>query len=46
MEKEDKYAEIKEEIESIYRENKGIYGYRRITIELKNKGYVINQNSP
>ena len=45
MAKEDKYAKIKEEIESIYRENKGIYGYRRITIALIEKGYVINHKT-
>lgn len=33
--KSDKYAEIKSEIRRIYDENKGRYGYRRITDELK-----------
>jgi transposase InsO family protein len=45
MSKEDKYAKVKEEIESIYRENKGIYGYRRITIALTEKGYMINHKT-
>lgn len=33
--KPDKYAEIKAEIRRIYEENKGRYGYRRITTELR-----------
>ena len=32
----DKYKEIKEKIIAIYHENKGRYGYRRITLELIN----------
>ena len=43
--KEDKYAVIKEEIISIYHENQGRYGYRRITMELHNRGYVINHKT-
>lgn len=38
----DKYAEIKEVIKAIYHENKGRYGYRRITAELHNRGFIIN----
>ncbi len=38
---EDKYKEIKEEIANIFAENKGRYGYRRITDELHNRKYVI-----
>ena len=34
MQKEDKYASVKEEITTIYHENRGRYGYRRITAEL------------
>lgn len=30
------------EISNIYNSNKGRYGYRRITLELKNRGYVVN----
>lgn len=37
--KPDKYAEIKAEILRIYDENKGRYGYRRITKELKKVCY-------
>jgi putative transposase len=38
----EKYSEIKEQITGIYAENKGRYGYRRITVELYNRGYSIN----
>lgn len=41
----DKYAEIREEITSIFHENRGRYGYRRITMELHNRGYVINHKT-
>ena len=43
--KEDKYKELKDEIFSIFHENKGRYGYRRITLELKNRGYKINHKT-
>lgn len=42
MKKPDKYAAIKEEIHTIYHENHGRYGYRRITMELHNRGYQVN----
>jgi len=38
----DKYAELKEEIQSIVAENKGRYGYRRVTQELRNRGFHYN----
>lgn len=41
----DKYEEIKSEISKIHNENKGIYGYRRITLRLKEKGYTINHKT-
>ena len=41
----DKYAGIKDEINSIYHENQGRYGYRRITMELHNRGYRINHKT-
>ena len=43
--KPDKYKEIKEQITAIYHENQGRYGYRRITMELHNRGYVINHKT-
>ena len=33
---------IKDLITVIFNENKARYGYRRITLELKNRGYQIN----
>jgi len=42
---EDKYKEIKEEIANIFAENKGRYGYRRITDELHNRKYVVNHKT-
>ena len=42
---EDKYKEIKKEIVSIFAENKGRYGYRRITDELHNRKYIINHKT-
>ena len=41
----EKYKEVKDEIYSIFYENKGRYGYRRITLELKNRGFIINHKT-
>lgn len=41
----EKYKEVKDEIYSIFYENKGRYGYRRITLELKSRGFVINHKT-
>ena len=41
----DKYKEVKAEIVAIYHENKGRYGYRRITTELHNHGFSINHKT-
>lgn len=38
----DKYKDLKEDIQRIYYENNSRYGYRRITLELKRQGMVIN----
>ena len=38
----DKDKELKAEIQAIYCEHKGNYGYRRITLELRNCGFVVN----
>ena len=38
----EKYVELKEEICSIAAENKGRYGYRRVTQELRNRGFHYN----
>ena len=39
---EDKNQAVKNEIEAIYNEHKGNYGYRRITLELRNRGFIVN----
>ena len=42
MSKEDKNSETKAKIKDIFEEHKQRYGYRRITLEMRNKGYEIN----
>ena len=44
-EKQDKYAVEKQEIQEIFTNSKNTYGYRRITLELRQKGYVINHKT-
>ena len=43
--KEDKDAQAKEEITAIFHENKGRYGYRRITDELHNRKIHLNHKT-
>ena len=38
----DKDKDLRAEIQSIYTEHKGNYGYRRMTLELRNRAYVVN----
>ena len=38
----DKHKETELVIKQIFAENKGRYGYRRITLEMHNRGYSIN----
>lgn len=42
LDKLDKNKAIKTEIQAIYDEHKGNYGYRRIYLELRNRGCVVN----
>ena len=42
---EDKYAHAKAEITAIYHENKGRYGYRRVTDELRNRKIYLNHKT-
>ncbi|MCY7214656.1 MULTISPECIES: IS3 family transposase [Streptococcus] len=42
LDKSDKNHDIKAEIQAIFTEHKGNYGYRRITLELRNRGFVVN----
>lgn len=39
---DDKYSNLKQHISSIYHKHKGRYGYRRITLSLRNLGFTIN----
>ena len=43
--KKDKYARAKAESTAIYHENKGRYGYRRITDELHNREIMLNHKT-
>lgn len=41
----DKYADEKALIKSIFHEHKGRYGYRRITAEMRNRGFNLNHKT-
>lgn len=45
MKRADKYETAKAEITAIYHENKGRYGYRRITEELRNRKIHLNHKT-
>ena len=45
LNKPDKYEAGKAEIAAIYYENRGRYGYRRITIELRKRGFQLNHKT-
>ncbi|MCX8566151.1 MAG: putative transposase [Glomeribacter sp. 1016415] len=38
----DKYSGLKQQIQAIYHEHKGRYGYRRITLALQRSGIIVN----
>ena len=38
----DKDKDLKAEIQSVFTEHRGNYGYRRMTLELRNRGYMVN----
>lgn len=42
LDKPDKDKDLKAEIQAIYDEHKGNYGYRRIHLELRNRGLSVN----
>ena len=42
LDKPDKDQELKAEVQLIFIEHKGNYGYRRIHLELRNRGYLVN----
>ena len=45
LDQSDNDYDIKAEIQSIYTEHKGNYGYRRMTLELRNRGFVVNHKT-
>ncbi len=45
MDRPDKYKEMKELIKEIFEEHQGRYGYRRITLQLRNMGIIINNKT-
>ena len=45
MNSADKYKAVKAEITAIYHENKGRYGYRRITAELRKRKFSVNHKT-
>ena len=45
LEEPDKYSEVKEQITKIFAEHKGRYGYRRVTQELRNRGFTTNHKA-
>lgn len=45
FEKKDKYAALKVLIKHIYHKHKGRFGYRRITLVMKEKGIIINHKT-
>ena len=45
LKEKEKYAHEKEPIKSIFHEHKGRYGYRRVTAEMRNRGFAINHKT-
>lgn len=45
FDKPDKYSREKRAISTIFHKHKGRYGYRRINIEMKNRGFIINHKT-
>lgn len=41
----DKHSALRNRVVSIYNEHKGRYGYRRITLQLRNEGIVVNHKT-
>lgn len=45
LENPDKYSRQKKAISTIFHTHKGRYGYRRICVEMRNKGFIINHKT-
>ncbi|WEK28789.1 MAG: IS3 family transposase [Candidatus Pseudomonas phytovorans] len=43
QQKPDKYAELKEQIQQVYRKEKGRYGYRRVALVIRKGGVLVNK---
>lgn len=43
MNKPDKYLPFRGQITSVFHENRGVYGYRRIHLALKRKGITLSE---
>ena len=41
----DKYEDEKQEIQALFHQHKGRYGYRRIMSVMRNKGYILNHKT-
>ena len=45
LKSKDKYEDERKSIRLIFYEHKGRYGYRRVTAEMRNRGYKINHKT-
>jgi putative transposase len=45
MNRPNKYKQVKEVIQQIFDEHQGRYGYRRITLELRHQGFLLNHKT-
>ncbi|MNM91025.1 Integrase core domain protein [compost metagenome] len=43
LQKPDKHAALKEVVQRVYHEEKGRYGYRRVTLAIRNQGTLVNK---
>lgn len=41
--KPDKHADLRQHIQRVYHEQKGLYGYRRVAMAIRNLGTVVNK---
>ena len=43
LQKPDKHAQLKELVNQVYHEQKGLYGYRRVALVIQNRGMLVNK---
>jgi transposase InsO family protein len=41
--KPDKHAELKEQVRTVYAQERGLYGYRRVAAVIRNGGTLVNK---